>query len=412
MRFIRGATMLTLAAMMAPAAELTKDQWRENLAVLAKELPARHINLFFHLPKADWERRVAALQERIDQFDDVTIRLEMSKLVAAAGDSHTRINGVLPAGARFLYLGFREFPDGLYVIDTIEPYRKAMGARVVSVDGMVVNEVRRRLDELIGAENDVAHGLFRIPLLSRAGLLRDVGILKSTEEAEFVFERDRQKFQMTLKTLPARAAMEFDQRPAHCALPDPKPLWLKRKDETYWSEYLADAKTLFVQYNSCREDEKLPFAKFTEEVVALARESQPERFVIDLRHNGGGNSAISDPLMKAISKEKALRPRGGTFVLIGAATFSSGEMVAIRLKQSHGAMLVGEPAGQKPNCYGDIRTFDLPFGGIKAGYSTKKFTMLPGSDAPTLAPDRAVVMSAEDYLAGRDPVLENVTRVR
>lgn len=410
MRVSGAAAILAIAAMAAPAAELTKDQWRENLAVLAKELPARHINLFFQLPRTEWEKRVAALDGAIAGLSDYQVRIEMMRLVAAVGDSHTRIPGLLGDEGRYLYLGYREFPDGLYIIDTILPYREAMGARVVSVDGMPVAEVRRRVDPLVGVENEVARGLMRVTLLSHATLLKELGVMRSADQAEFVFERGGRTFPMVVKTMPAERRMAEGERPVHVALPDPLPLWLKRRNEPYWWEWLSDSKTLFVQYNACRNDEKLPFTKFTEQVVAQARREPPERLVIDLRHNGGGDSEVSNPLMTAISREKALRPRGGTYVLIGAATYSSGELVALRLKRAHKGVLVGEPTGQKPNSYGDIRTFPLPHGGITVAHSTKRFEMVRGSDPPSLMPDRVVVISAKDYVEGRDPVLEAVVK--
>jgi hypothetical protein len=410
MRITRVAAMVLIAATLAPAAELTKDQWRENLAVLAKELPARHVNLFFQLPRAEWEKRVALLDRAIANLSDYQIRIEMTKLVAAVGDSHTRINGVLGDDGRYLYLGYREFADGLSIIDTIVPYQEAIGARVVSVDGMPVDEVRRRLDALVGAENAVARGSMRVRFLSDAALLKELGVLQSAEQAEFVFERDGRRFAMAVKTLPAERRLAEAEKPVHVARPDPRPLWLKRREEAYWSEWLSESRTLFVQYNSCRNDEKLPFAKFTEQVVAQARRGAPERLVIDLRHNGGGDSEVSNSLLTAISREKALRPSGGTYVLIGASTYSSGELVALRLKRNHKAVLVGEPTGQKPNSYGDIRPFSLPHGGITVWYSTKWFPMMRGSDPTSLMPDRAVLMTAADYVAGRDPVLESVIR--
>src|SRR6516165_4267301 len=127
MRITRVAAMVVIAAIVAPAAELTKDQWRENLAVLAKELPARHVNLFFQLPRAEWEKPVASLDAAIANLSDYQIRIEMMKLVAV-GDSHTRIGGVLGDDGRYLYLGYREFADGLSIIDTIVPYQEAIGA--------------------------------------------------------------------------------------------------------------------------------------------------------------------------------------------------------------------------------------------------------------------------------------------
>jgi len=396
--------IVVLTSIAWPAAELSRDQWQENLAVLAKELPSRHPNLFFHLPRAEWEARAAGLSKAIPSLSDGAIRIEFMKLVGAVGDGHTRFDGFGVAG-RFFYLGFREFPDGLYIIDTISPYARAMGARVVSIDGMPIGEVRRRVDELFGAENDVARRVFRIGYLSRCRVLKELGVIRDEAQAEFVFERDGQQFSMTVKSLPPRTLIPEAERPALVSMPDPLPLWLKQKDVTYWKEYLPDSGTLYIQYNSCKEDAKLPFAEFTNQVVEKARETRPRRLVIDLRNNGGGNSEVSNPLLDALKREPSLSARGGRFVLIGEKTFSSGELVALRLKRDHHAMLVGEPTAQKPNSYGDVRTFSLPHGDFSVMHSTKHFDMMRGSDPSSLMPDRRIELSAADYFAGRDPVL-------
>ena len=410
MRVHFAAILLALAATPSTAAELPKDQWRENLAFLAKELPARHIDLFFHLPRPDWETRVATLEKAIDNLSDLRIRIELTKLVAAVGDSHTGIDALTVADSRYIYLGYREFPDGLYIIDTIAPYKQAMGARVVAIDGMPVDEVRRRIDPLVAAENDIVRRTRRRVFLPNATVLRELGVVRNPGQVEFTFERDGRTFPMLVKTLPAYARIPQAERPAPVRLPDPLPLWLKHRDTPYWWEYLGESGTLYLQYNSCVNGPKLSFADFTRQVVEQARRLPPQRLVIDLRHNSGGNSSVSDPLMAAISSEKSLRPAAGTYVLIGEATYSSGEFVALELKRSHKAILVGEPAGQKPNAYGDIRPFQLPHGGITVMYSTKRFHMMPASDPPALMPDRLVTISAADYLSGRDPVLAAVTR--
>ena len=73
----------------APASDLTAVQWRADVALLAKELPQRHRNLFHALPKAEFERRVAGLDAAIPNLSEPEIRAGIARLVAAVGDGHT-----------------------------------------------------------------------------------------------------------------------------------------------------------------------------------------------------------------------------------------------------------------------------------------------------------------------------------
>jgi len=127
--------------------------------------------------------------------------------------------------------------------------------------------------------------------------------------------------------------------------------------------------------------------------------------VIDLRLNGGGNSIIFEPLVKALSKRRDVNQTGRLFALIGRGTFSSACLNAQKLKRETKAILVGEPAGQRPNFYGEVETMTLPYSKLRVHYSTRYFKTTDG-DPPALAPDIQVETSSSDYASGRDPVME------
>jgi hypothetical protein len=78
---------------------------------------------------------------------------------------------------------------------------------------------------------------------------------------------------------------------------------------------------------------------------------------------------------------------------------------ALRLKKETKAILVGEPTGQRPNAYGEVRTMTLPHSKLLVLYSTKFFKTM-NDDPPSLAPDVPIERSSWDYVSGRDPVLE------
>ena len=91
--------------------------------------------------------------------------------------------------------------------------------------------------------------------------------------------------------------------------------------------------------------------------------------------------------------------------MIGPATFSSGLMAAMALRHDLKAVLVGEPSGEKPNSYGEVRLLTLPHSKVVVQYSTKFFRLAKG-DPLTFDPDVRAARSIADMLAGRDPVLD------
>ena len=131
-----------------------------------------------------------------------------------------------------------------------------------------------------------------------------------------------------------------------------------------------------------------------------------ERLVVDLRHNGGGDSEVLRPLLAGLGRRPEWRgPR--VVALIGNATYSSAMMNALVLRRDLGAVLVGEPTGQRPNSFGEVRSFRLPFSGLRVGCSTRRFRLVEG-DPPSLEPDVEVPTTFDDLYHGRDPVLERV----
>jgi hypothetical protein len=69
----------------APPADVRVQRWREDLAFLAKELPARHKNLFFQLPKQEFEAAVEELDEAVARRSDGELVVDFMRLVASAG---------------------------------------------------------------------------------------------------------------------------------------------------------------------------------------------------------------------------------------------------------------------------------------------------------------------------------------
>jgi hypothetical protein len=186
--------------------------------------------------------------------------------------------------------------------------------------------------------------------------------------------------------------------------PQPPPAWLARRRDYYWFDFLPESRTLFLQFNRCSDDPKQPFAELAQQFFAAADREAPDRIVVDLRHNGGGNSLVIAPLFAGFGSRRKLRARGHLFVAIGPQTFSSGMMNAVQLKDGLGALLVGEPTGGRPNCYGEVMTLELPNSKIRVGYCTKYFEQSK-VDVESVAPDVAAPVTWDDWREGRDPAL-------
>jgi len=393
--------LLLAAASGLSAADLSPAQWREDIAYLARELPARHKNLFFHLSKAEFDRQVSRLSEAAGSATDAEMRAGLARLVASVGDLHTSIQAF--DSSKSFGLGFFEYPDGIYCSSARVELAEAMSAKVISVDGVAVEKVMEQLRRFVPHENDMVVLALAAPMLGRPGALLAAGVPLKDSAADFEMQRGGRTF-VVHATVPASASRDTRRAPLDGAFPTP--LYQSDRVSRYWFRFLDAGRTLYIQYNVCVNDPAKPFGKFSEEVAHTIGERHPTRIVVDLRHNGGGDSRVIGPLVAVLKSQRGAR----VFTIIGRGTMSSAFMAARDLKHQAHATLVGEPTGQKPNSYGELQTFELPNSRLTVNYSTKYFALADRGDPPSYAPDQVIAMSAADLQAGRDPVMDWIER--
>ncbi|MFO0972575.1 MAG: hypothetical protein U1A27_03920 [Phycisphaerae bacterium] len=371
-------------------------RWRADLAFLAHELPARHVAPFFHCPRARFVAAVAALDRDIPAFDDSQIIAGLMHLTAMIGDAHTGIQeiGELPQfAAAPLRLGW--FRDGYYCVGA--PAESGLhGARLTRVAATDVATIEQRLGDFwpwqnVAERHDVAPQLLTIPrLLMAAGIAPRGDSVPQT----FVDAAGRER-RFNAAPAPAVGA----SRPASGRRAPP---FAEHRREPYWYEFLPDRSALYLAYNRC--DDAARFRAVCGKMWRDFDRLRPRIVVVDLRRNGGGNSAVLLPFRAGLLLRPALWSRGAVRVLIGRGTYSSAMMNALELRRA-GAVLVGEPTGGKPNAYGEVRTFELPHCRLHVAYSTRYFRLVP-ADPESVTPDVAVEPTIDDWLAGRDPVLD------
>jgi hypothetical protein len=114
------------------------------------------------------------------------------------------------------------------------------------------------------------------------------------------------------------------------------------------------------------------------------------------------------PLTDSLKSRNALRSK--VVALIGPGTFSSAVINARNLQTELHAKLFGEPASEKLNSYGEVRSFQLPNSHLRVQYSTKFFQLARNGDASVLQPEVEVGRTLSDVLAGHDPVLDAALR--
>jgi hypothetical protein len=319
------------------------------------------------------------------------------------GDAHTRIQY---SKEKTYPVILYQFSDGVFAAATTEESKAILGARLVKIGKTEVERAKEAVRSIIPVENESWFKQQFPNYLTDPEILYLLKILPDRNEGEFTF-RDRRGKQFSIKLRPVSVKDQVKWIRPFDSPAGVIPLFLRNPELFYWSEYLADSKTLYLNYRRCANMDSQPFKVFAEKLLRFMDENPVERMVIDLRQNGGGNSAIFNPFILELRKRQDVNQTGKLFVLIGRGTFSSAYLNGLWLRNMTKAILVGEPTGQKPNHYGEVRTMNLPHSKLLVQYSTE-YHKTVNDDPPSLAPDVLVERSSGDFVAGRDPVLERV----
>lgn len=92
-------------------------------------------------------------------------------------------------------------------------------------------------------------------------------------------------------------------------------------------------------------------------------------------------------------------------------TFSAAQNLITKLDHETEVLFVGEPSGGKPNHYGDARRITLPESRLDVSISTLYWQDGGPFDLRSwVPPEIAVDLTPEDWVNGRDPVLEAALR--
>lgn len=381
---------------------LTKEQWREDLRYFAGELPKRHKNLYHATSREQFERAVAELDAAIPSLQAHQIIVRMHQIAAMVGDGHTGVH---------LAPYFKRYPIRLYwfgrelrVIAAAKEYQDALGARVVKIGVLGVDEAQARILSCFpSAENEnewyvmsTSPAFIIVP-----EVLHALGVVPALGRAPFTFEDERGK-QFTLEINPVELP-SVGGSPTSRLLPAAKeqPLYRQKPGERFWFMYMPDSQTVYVSfrgYDSLGENARKLFQ--------FIDDNPTKRLVIDLRQNGGGDFFEGRRhLIHPLKKRPALNEKGRLFVIIGRQTFSAAMVNAIDFRKETNATLVGEPIGERPNSYSENDEMTLPNSRLVVSYSTRYYKFLE-EDAPAVQPDKRIDPNWVDFQAGRDPVME------
>ena len=390
--------------------------WRRDLQTLERELPARHPAPFLNVSRAAWDSAAARLDARLAAATRNQVTVGFMELIALLGDAHTVMQPDSALGLHYYPIELYSFEDGWFIRRADPGHAELVGARVLRIGRVPVDEAVERVAPLISHENEWWVRAQAPFMLAIPEVLDGLGLAEDVEHLPLVIERNGRVD--TVRVAPAGRLAD-----AHGRGPSPvdmsawasmrrgaAPWWEQNPDDALWWQFDPPSRTLYV----CQRAVAPAPRSFTnrpqwDKVFALTDSVHPARLVIDLRENGGGNGALNRYPVQQILRRPELDRSDRLFVIIGRRTFSAAQQFTNLLEAWTQATLVGEPTGQKPSQYGDHRPLPLPGIGMTAQIASVFHQAPDEFDARRFVPPRWYTpLDSRAYRDGVDPALQAV----
>lgn len=399
---------------LPPAGEHTREaEWHHDLDFYLEEVRRVHAAPSRPAHSPEFEAEVGELAGRVSELSDTEIAVELARITVSLGDGHSVLYPVSTERVDFpqLPLVFYFFPEGLYVVDAAAEHAELVGRRVVALGGRSVEGLPGELAPWVPQDNEQGILWLGPRVLATTPFLQALGYTQRLDRVELTLEAEgASRTEVTVGTTGERPSTTLPPPPG--LEPSELPLWLRDLETNYWHQPLAGLDALYVQFNQVRDAEEEPIAEYAGRLQEALADTGARHLVVDVRHNNGGNNFLMWPLLRVLVWHELGSPEHRTWILTGRNTFSACQNFVNFAERLTDAVFVGEASSSRPNFTGESNPVELPFSGLSMSISSRYWQdSYPGDDRSAIPVELPVELSAQDYFAGRDPVLDAVKKV-
>jgi hypothetical protein len=415
MRTLYALLLVVVATQIGVAQKMSQKQWIEDLTFIQEELPKHHVNLFHSISKTDYNNQFKILKAKVGSLNPEVILWEINKIIASIQDSYTMLQFSIKKN---LPLGIQWFKDGYYITAINRQNEAFMAGKILSINSIPVKEIEAKIAKVLYAPNEASKKLLVANIIKNVSLLSYIEVAKGNSVELHIKKTDNKTEKLTVSFNPSqrgRGQMAF-------AIPEEIPLYKQNSRAWFWNSTLND-ETLYLKYNvsnsreallktsqltnaSQRQIESIPsFNGFIKAVINKLNKNNFKKIVFDLRGNNGGEAQQGTNLLKAIQDTPFMQNGGKVITLIDASVYASAVNNTLESKQLLNATIIGEATSGSPNHFGNVDVLELPNSKLRLQYSTKYY-QLSKKDENTITPDVMVPTSIQDFVTGKDPVLE------
>lgn len=279
-----------------------------------------HPGFYFFHTKKELEQKIEnqLVKDKYDQYDLCYVMNSLIKFMLSKYDSHTK---VLFSKGRYLPIELKIVDNEVYIINVSLKFSKFKAWKVLEINEVIVNRLLEEIEKICCYSTDEYLRTRQVSILEDIDILRT---LPSIDSATF-------KFDFLVADGEQREVISFDINNLDDELED------NFLPENYSYEIVNDC--VVIHYNSCRDKDKM------DELIKKIGKINDDKYIIDLRYNGGGDSSIIRPLVEFLKGKKVV-------ALINEYVFSSGRMALVELKKI-GAYVIGTNISTSLNAFGN-----------------------------------------------------------
>lgn len=361
-------------------------------------------------------RGIKDLIPRLPELNDAQIVYELKRIVALIGDAHSDVYGNV--GHEWFPFAVEQMEHngevGLYLVRILDTPQKLIYSKLVSVNGIPVDEVVARLEAFVPMESEywVRNNIFSIfnsMLIADKVALQAAGIVDwDADTAVFSFEDSSgQIHELEMEALDSLTDEYWD---ASYVERTPYVMgflsYEQYGDASYFYRYLYDYDTLFIRLYDFTEDTDYRLSQMFEQIRQDLRSvTGLRKIVVDVRDNPGGYTTFVDQMTKFLQEFQMQ----DIYVLTDEGSFSAATIFPNRIRSKfENATIVGTPTGQSPNFFAGITTLNMRTHDVTFTMSTSYFEGDPSFTEDSLMPDLLIYQSLVDYKKGIDTVLQTV----
>ncbi len=403
------------------------EGWRSDVDFIVSRIEAIHPKSWYRISREEFTALAEKLKSEIPALAEEEIVVRLMQLVARLEDGHTYLS---PSGAPGFTSCFPirvdKFSEGIFVTAADKEHSGIVGARVVRVGYLSAEKTFELVGSTAAADSPYSFPRVVPPLFSNAAILKALGIIESKDTLHLeLVSADGKSVEAAIPALTWKYSTSWARR--GFAVPGDVefvnvfsgrdgnlPLHLKNlltTDDPFWFELLPEHKTLYMQFNSVQDGKNETFQQFVERLWKFCddNEGKIDKFVVDMRYNGGGNGYLLRPFIHSLIKHEKINRRGRLYTLVGSGTFSAATACLAQMIEHTEVIVVGQATSGPLNWCSDTVGQSLPFSKLRMRISRLAWQGgHPTDDRGYCPPEFPVPLSAADFFAGRDTALEAI----